>query len=150
MVASALLMAMSTRPMSTALSASATVRPSRKHRETGSSIASPLISLRSRMTSPICMPCAPRRSQPVSCSATGFKYSTQPDASVVMTASPIDFSVTCARSFSLNSARSAALRCVTSVIVPSQYSTSSSSSRTMREFSTTMMTLPLQRRSRYS
>ena len=38
-------------------------------------------------------------------SATGFRYSTQPSMSVVMTASPIDASVTCARSFSANSSR---------------------------------------------
>ena len=39
--------------------------------------------------------------QPDSCSATGFMYSMRPSRSVVMTASPIDCSVTWARSFSV-------------------------------------------------
>ncbi len=66
-----------------------------------------------------------------------------PRASVVTTASPIDCSVTWARSFSLNSARSAALRCVMSVIVPSKYSGRPSPAvTTTREFSMTTMTRP--------
>ncbi len=41
--------------------------------------------------------------QPVSDSATGLRYSTRPARSLVTTASPIDASVTWARSFSANS-----------------------------------------------
>jgi len=64
-------------------------------------------------------PRASARLQAVSVSPTGLMYSMRPSASVVITPSPIDCKVTCARSFSANTACSARLRSVILVIVPS-------------------------------
>ena len=94
-------------------------RPSRSERLTGSSNGSRVTSFSMLNTSRRRLPLASRDSQPVSVSATALRYSIQPLASVVMTASPMDYSVTCAFSFSSNTAVSARLRSLMSEIVPS-------------------------------
>ena len=76
-------------------------------------------SLTSLSTAPISWPRASARLQAVRLSATGLMYSMRPSASVLITASPIDCRVTCARSFSANMACSARLRSVMLAIVPS-------------------------------
>ncbi len=100
-------------------SAISTRRPSRRQRVIGLSTGWRVVSEITWNTSAIGRPSASLESQPVSSSATGFRYSTRPSASVVMTASPIDCSVTWAFSFSSYSCSSARLRTVMSVIVPS-------------------------------
>ena len=60
----------------------------------------------------------PRFASRFSRSATGLMYSTLPAVSIVMTASAIDASVTCARSFSCNVCASARLQSDTSASDP--------------------------------
>jgi hypothetical protein len=91
---------------------------SRSARSTGSEISIPVFSSRTAKTSESLLPHARPLSQPVRRSATGFMNSILPDMSTVMTASPIDASVTCARSFSSKIWASACLRSVMSVSDP--------------------------------
>ena len=68
--------------------------------------------------------------QPVRSSATGFRYSTQPSISVVITPSPIEASVTWASSFSANSSAAASCLSVMSVSAPAIRTGLSAASRT--------------------
>ena len=84
----------------------------------GFSSGSQVSSWKARKISSIVRPRLSSSRQPVSSSATGFRYSTRPCASVVITPSPIDCSVICALSFSRNSASSYSLRSVMSSSTP--------------------------------
>ena len=100
-------------------SINSTRRPSRRQRRIGLSSGWRVVSLSTWKISETGRPAASRVSHPVSPSATGFRYSMQPSASAVITASPIDCSVTWAFSFSSERRISASLRPVMSAIVPS-------------------------------
>ena len=86
------------------------VLPSWRQRTTGSGIGWRLCSLTIRKISLNGRPRASAVRHPVSNSATGFRYSTTAEASVVSTASPIECNVTCARSLASNSSASACAR----------------------------------------
>ena len=72
----------------------------------GFSSGSQVSSWKARKISSMVRPRLSSSRQPVSSSATGFRYSTRPCASQVITPSPMDCSVICALSFSRNSASS--------------------------------------------
>ena len=95
---------------SSAGSGSSTFRSSRRQRRIGLSIGVRVTSFSTWKTSDTGRPTASAEVQPVSCSATGFRYSTRASASAVSTASPIDCSVTWAFSFSSARRISASLR----------------------------------------
>ena len=87
----------------------ATVAPSRNARATGSATSTPVASSCTANTAGSGTPRASSSRHPVRRSATGFMYSTLPDVSTVITASAIDASVTCARSFCCERLRLGAL-----------------------------------------
>jgi hypothetical protein len=64
--------------------------------DSGFSSGSQVSSWKPRKMSSMCRPCASSNRQPVSSSATGFRYSMTKCWSVVITPSPIDCSVICA------------------------------------------------------
>ncbi len=108
--AQSIAMGLSCRLRSTTLPSDWIVAPSRKARATGSGTSTPVASSSTEKTDGSAAPCASSARQPVRRSATGFMYSTLPDVSTVMTASAIDASVTCARSFCSSICASARLR----------------------------------------
>jgi hypothetical protein len=89
-------------------------RPSGVRTETGldSSADSRVVASSIRHTSAIGRPAASGFDQPVMPSATRFRKVTLPSTSVEMTASPMQLSVTWARSFSMNNASSSNLRSI--------------------------------------
>ncbi len=97
-----------------------TKRPSARQRVPGSSSGEKVCGSTTRKTSRRWRPYASWSGQAVSRSAAGFMNSIMPRASVRMTPSPIEASVTWARSFSWKSASSASLRLVMSSATPSR------------------------------
>ncbi|MCY1290637.1 hypothetical protein D9M70_397920 [compost metagenome] len=122
----------------------------RRQDSTGLGIGSPLASSTMRKTCSSGNPLALPMVQPVSCSAIGFMKVTCMLASVQITASPIERSVICRRSFSSNSA-SVRRRCsVMSQLVPTSACAMPSAPRETVAMARTWRTAPPGRRMRYS